>query len=551
MRNRIQVDNVTVQATAGTHVVLLGMNISQAGRKGLLGFAIRREDKTENERYWLRGQKTFRELVPNPVPGEQYPLYEHPVQTFRWADYTAKPEHDYIYEIVPMYGKPKFLVEGPTAKIAISTEPESAATAAHEVYFNRGVAGSQAYARRFGNITPDKLPAAEQQQALAWLSRGLEEAILAFIQRARDGAFSLRAAVYEFNHEPVLKAFKDAHQRGVDVKIIYDARGENPRQTTEVALKKVGISGLTKGRAANASYIAHNKFIVLLKNGKPIQVWTGSTNFTRGGIFGQSNVGHAVLDENVAKAFHDYWLQLEQDPQAKDLRTWIQNHTPDPAGPPAPNAVQALFSPRKGLKVLEWYAERLGKAEKSGHVTMAFGVHPLFEEVLGKQKAYLRYVLEERKDPEQSEWTKDRDVLVAVGGKLSGDALYGWTEEALTGFNVYVLYIHDKFMLIDPLSDDPIIISGSANFSEASTEKNDENMLVIRGDTRVADIYLGEFMRLFSHHYFRDLIRKQAGENVTTPRNAYLISDDSWADRYFKKYSVKSKERLLFSGSLD
>jgi hypothetical protein len=58
-------------------------------------------------------------------------------------------------------------------------------------------------------------------------------------------------------------------------------------------------------------------------------------------------------------------------------------------------------------------------------------------------------------------------------------------------------------MLLDPLSDDPIVITGSANFSEASTTANDENMLVIRCDSRVADIYLGEFMRLFTHFRFR------------------------------------------------
>jgi hypothetical protein len=28
-------------------------------------------------------------------------------------------------------------------------------------------------------------------------------------------------------------------------------------------------------------------------------------------------------------------------------------------------------------------------------------------------------------------------------------------------------------------------------------------MLVIQGDQRVADIYLGEFMRIFNHYYFR------------------------------------------------
>lgn len=58
-------------------------------------------------------------------------------------------------------------------------------------------------------------------------------------------------------------------------------------------------------------------------------------------------------------------------------------------------------------------------------------------------------------------------------------------------------------MLLDPLSDDPIVVTGSPNFSDASTRRNDKNMLVIRGDTRVADIYLGKFMRLFNHFYFR------------------------------------------------
>jgi len=32
-----------------------------------------------------------------------------------------------------------------------------------------------------------------------------------------------------------------------------------------------------------------------------------------------------------------------------------------------------------------------------------------------------------------------------------------------------------------------------------SVTDNDENMLLIRGDTRVADIFFGEFMRVFAH----------------------------------------------------
>ena len=52
-----------------------------------------------------------------------------------------------------------------------------------------------------------------------------------------------------------------------------------------------------------------------------------------------------------------------------------------------------------------------------------------------------------------------------------------------------IFFIHTKILMIDPLSNDPLIFTGSANFSDASLRYNDENMMLIRGDTRVADIY--------------------------------------------------------------
>lgn len=64
-------------------------------------------------------------------------------------------------------------------------------------------------------------------------------------------------------------------------------------------------------------------------------------------------------------------------------------------------------------------------------------------------------------------------------------------------------YVHSKFLLRDPLGADPIVVTGSANFSPASTNANDENMLIIRGDRRVADIYFTEFNRIFNHYYFQ------------------------------------------------
>jgi phosphatidylserine/phosphatidylglycerophosphate/cardiolipin synthase-like enzyme len=66
-------------------------------------------------------------------------------------------------------------------------------------------------------------------------------------------------------------------------------------------------------------------------------------------------------------------------------------------------------------------------------------------------------------------------------------------------------------LLIDPLSNDPLVCSGSANFSKNSLTANDENMLLIRGNTRTADIYMTELDRIFRHFRARDII------NATPP----------------------------------
>ena len=101
-------------------------------------------------------------------------------------------------------------------------------------------------------------------------------------------------------------------------------------------------------------------------------------------------------------------------------------------------------------------------------------------------------------------------------------------------------------MLIDPLGDDPLLITGSANFSDASTKNNDENMLVIRGESRVADIYLGEFMRLFNHFYFRH-VANQADDSKADSGTGHLTPDDGWREGYYTE-GPKQRQRLYFAG---
>ena len=100
-------------------------------------------------------------------------------------------------------------------------------------------------------------------------------------------------------------------------------------------------------------------------------------------------------------------------------------------------------------------------------------------------------------------------------------------------------------MIVDALTDNPLVVTGSANFSMASTDKNDENSLVIQGDTSVADVYFTEYMRLFDHFYARDRYNEISGRRSSGRAWGEVAEDESWLRPYFDQSSQLYRERLL------
>ena len=96
------------------------------------------------------------------------------------------------------------------------------------------------------------------------------------------------------------------------------------------------------------------------------------------------------------------------------------------------------------------------------------------------------------------------------------------------------------------------MVTGSANFSDASTNDNDENMLAIRGDKRVADIYFTEFNRLFFHYYFRSVQeatqgrQPPAGAAADTSVSLFLAETDAWLAKY-KPGTFRRKRVEMFT----
>ncbi len=542
MRVKREGGALTVHAMSGTHVVLLGMNMTKSAARGLLGFAIMREEKATGARIWLRGMKAFETTEPRDGLGESFSSLEHPIQSFQWSDYSAKPGQRYAYRVIAMRGKPGALRRTDTVSIPITTEEEVIGT--HAVFFNRGAAASQEYARRFQNKKPSEVG----QAAYTWLSRGLVEALLAFIAKAKDSSFGIHAAVYEFENQLVMAALKKAKSRGAVVKVIYDAAGAKTDNEKSIAAAK--IKTLTVPRT-NAK-IAHNKFFVLTKQGVPTEVWTGSTNLTENGIYGHSNLGHIIRDKEVAAAFLAYWHELKGDPERKGLSAWTSAHPITPIEP-VPTGTTAIFSPRSGLSALDWYAEIARAADRGLFMTFAFGMNERFVSVYERQDAILRYALMEKKGMTKEQAAEiDRvrklpNVTVAVGARVEINRFDRWLAE-ITKIDpgAHVLYVHTKYMLVDPLGDDPIVVTGSANFSKAGTDTNDENMLVIRGNKQVADIYLGEFMRLFTHYAFREWLSREK----TTPQEKRPLSPtDAWLDQgYYQPGTDRALRRVYFAG---
>jgi hypothetical protein len=371
MRARKENDDLSVHVITGTHCVLLGLDVKGYGPKPdssdlstiLFGMSLNFEaatrvvgtvpiDSTRTARAAAdvnlrnlssgifvgfaidRQDKITKQIVSLNVGGK-------PIQKFHFGDYTALPGRQYVYTVGRMIkssgsddSTSQFVVDGSPVALTVSTEDPTEGT--HGVYFNRGAAGSKAYTEKFGEfrryhivhhfgkpelrpiINPRTIPDPEKsKEARAWLSRGLEEALLQFIAQASGREHQLLACVYEFTHAETIQAFASAIERGVDVKIIRHCKGTFrtrvkrnvivkdesgkivkewiPDSTTEEATKAIDAVGFNNMKTAHiwhndtfierrqSAGLMHNKFIILVKNEKPVSLWTGSINFTDSG----------------------------------------------------------------------------------------------------------------------------------------------------------------------------------------------------------------------------------------------------------------------------
>ncbi len=270
------------------------------------------------------------------------------------------------------------------------------------------------------------------------------------------------------------------------------------------------------------------------KNGKAKAVWTGSTNFTDAGIYGQSNVGHAVADAALASVYLAWHQEIwnAPDKSASDSRDVAVKLSPLPDGAPA--GVHLVLSPRKGIEAIANCAKLISAGKRMVCFTAPFPLHDDLESALEKAPAQVFGVLNKDGVVGEALHKAPNTQLAAAGAVDEKSVLEAWQGRLLKeSLHHSGVFIHTKIIIVDPVSDNPIVISGSANFSKNSSMNNDENQLFIAGEKEVADVYLGEFMRIFDHYYFRDYVSKLPEKKQKDPKAGFLKEDGSWTDEYF------------------
>jgi len=538
-------DDFRVKAYAGTNGVLLAMDLAEHRRKGLLGFAI---EKQQGDKPWmfLFNSLTFPERAHTFPQFHATPSDKAPLQKFRWADYAVNPGVTIHYRVHLAYGSPDAPQLGEFLEVTVTSDDGQPAY--QRVIFNRAVAASQAFQRKFPeldalisankNLSIDDWPDAPRR----WLENGLLGRLIGFIDRALDAAWALDVAIYEYELPVIVDAVNAAFARGAQVRVLYHAEpGDDTTLRNEASLEKLPAAN-KRGRVTQN--IFHDKFIVLSKiDGagtlQPEAVLCGSTNFTANGVYRQANVVHVLDDPRVSDSYHQVFEQIWAAPGDVDAtREWLNRHNPmDPEQP-----LFAGFSPRTGEGDLDRFVDIINGARKDLLFVTAFVLPDrILDALLGQPNDdVLRYGLQNTTS-RITGFHADRTAEFAATALLN-TGLEGWLRENMKGQKGNLL-VHTKAIVTDFTSDTPTIISGSHNLSAAASSGNDENYLIIQGDTDLADRYGLELLRFYEHYRFRYFAKKLALKQVRP-----LATNDSWTDDYYRDGDLRMLSRVRFCG---
>lgn len=563
-------------ALANNDVVLLAWSYDTKVAD-CLGFAIYRVDDQEQRTplpAWIGFQ------------GEDNPDWDPstterwPVQKFSWRDLTAARGEAYTYEIVPLTGAPGNL--SPLTDRALKTNQVTLTPIRSNnvrAYFNRGILSTQALAHKLPHdssggpshqVLLDHIRTAGDEIRMS-LAGQIIEALSLLPGRAQDEGGSCRAALYELNDDELIGLLDDPDH----VSLVLSNAGsyDDPDATNHDARQKLHDDHVdVTDRMLGSGHIGHDKFVVYVdSDGTPQAIQSGSTNWTSTGLCAQANNAILLFDAELAASYQDFSNRLQAecpaDPaehatQSEALRTknrelsehsiaqpltidqadvtlCLSPNTPQqrkPPGddPPRPTDMGELF--------------KLIEGANQGILFLLFQpgqpsvLDAILEAEVAKPELFVRGAATDRKAIEQYDTmlyhrTGDR-AEVAAAAEL--DHAFGyWQKELLKSSPTAHAVIHDKILVIDPTSDDCVVVTGSHNLGYTASYANDENLLIVKGHRSLAEAYATHVMDIYDHYRWR---WRQKHPDHSHPHDVGdcdggsfgLITEDCWQTKYFE-----------------
>ncbi len=495
--------------------------------------------------------------------GEHRPSTEWPIQRFAWADVFARNGETLSYRVVPMVGTAGALTE--TEDLASPwTDPVSVSPDAGDglsAFFNRGVLATQAIARRlkgeksWSNSLREMI-ATPGNKTRDYLSGELRLAMRKLLAEAHDSGAHLYCALFELD-DPELIADLCALESRAHVILANGA--EHDGDENEAARAELRKKGVEVHDRMTGSRLAHNKFLVYCDSAdSPQRVWTGSTNWSETGLCSQVNNGLLIENEDVARYYKKQWESLLEAGDKFPPELVTANSEEKSAALKTKRKIDTWFAPVHDRVDLAAAEELIASAEQ-GILFLFFNPGPketLFNAIMDRadptsphydEKLYVHGVLNQdpqagSKDPtlvgliHRGE-LDEADPDIVLPGKV--DKRFSvWDEEI---GRLSLVMVHSKVILLDPFGKHPVLMTGSHNLGKRASEKNDDNLNIIAGESQLATAYATNIISIYNNYrwrYVRSHAAKSAGKDWDGPEDG-----DSWQDAYFSSEDHEAKQR--------
>jgi PLD-like domain/Secretion system C-terminal sorting domain/Fibronectin type III domain len=318
-----------------------------------------------------------------------------------------------------------------------------------------------------------------------YLDSCMADTIIAYINRAH---YSIDIAVYNYVQGAfanIATAVNNAYASGVRVRWIYDGTASN----TGIALLNPGIHTLASPTGGSYN-IMHNKFMVIdahSSNPNDAIVATGSVNWTAQQLNHDFNNQLFIQDSALARAYTSEFNMMWGDTglvpnlglsKFGPFKTDLGLHVFNIGG----KTVELYFSPSDGTN------SRIASSVNSANTDLYFGVYT-FTDVTDANDIVARN-------------TAGVYCAGIVDANSTSFAAYPILTAGLgTNFKTYsgsYLY-HSKMLIVDQSNacSDPLVLTGSHNWTDAANTQNDENTLIIHNDT-IANVYYQSFYANFA-----------------------------------------------------